>query len=32
MLFGFQSEIGDAGVLAGGFGCGGSSHHGGGGG
>lgn len=27
MLFGFQSEIGDAGVLAGGFGSGGRSYY-----
>lgn len=32
MLFGFQSEIGDAGVLAGGLGGGGGGHHRGGGG
>lgn len=32
VLFGFQSEIRDAGVLAGGLGCGGGSHHRGGGG
>lgn len=32
VLFGFQSEIGDAGILTGGLGGGSGSHHGGGGG